>query len=361
MQLSKETMELYREKAPQLLDAVASGEAEFIMRRDPVSDYCVKFESGWCGIHRQYGSDFLGDACHFYPRVTRALNDHLVTTLVVSCPEAARLALYGEEPFGYGPRDATRQPFLLKNYLPEGMAAEAAIATHRKFLAEAEVEANRVERNLMRLLVVARALEVQPAGQWEAAANFYFGIADTRLVAPEADARDLIHLVQGLMGLIYASKAHARDGLMAIAQRMEALLGIHVDRATSGLSLESDTMARGVKLLHHQQAIDAVLQPVLRRYLQAQIAQAMFPFSGLGRSAGERMTIIGVRLATLKLALTCASLDAGGSLGEDLVIQTVYTLSRFLDHLAEPELSWAIYTETGWVREARLRALLGDQ
>src|ERR1043165_3275808 len=85
MQLTQETLEKYKQEAPELVDAVTSGEAELIMRRDPVTDTCVKFEQGWCSIHRDYGDAFLGDACHFFPRITRALGATILTTATLSC------------------------------------------------------------------------------------------------------------------------------------------------------------------------------------------------------------------------------------------------------------------------------------
>ena len=100
------------------------------------------------------------------------------------------------------------------------------------------------------------------------------------------------------------------------------------------------------------------LQPVLRRFLQAQLSQALFPYAGLGETLSERVVIIGVRLATFKLALAAHALQGAPSSEE--VVRIAYTLARFLDHLADPALSRAMYRETGWTRDARLRGLLGD-
>lgn len=76
MQLDDVTFRKYESEAPELLDAVAQGhDGGHIMRRDKQTDFCVKFTDGLCGIHKDYGSDFLGDACHFFPRVTRQVGD----------------------------------------------------------------------------------------------------------------------------------------------------------------------------------------------------------------------------------------------------------------------------------------------
>jgi hypothetical protein len=108
-------------------------------------------------------------------------------------------------------------------------------------------------------------------------------------------------------------------------------------------------------MLQHMRAQENELQPLLRGYLSAQLSQALFPFAGFGAEVAERAAIIAVRLATVKLALATLPLAAG----EAEVVEVVQTLSRFTDHLADPELSRRIYQETGWVREARLRGLLG--
>lgn len=357
MQVAQPTADLYAAQAPQLLDSLTTGAHSIIMKRDPATDYCVKFDAGWCSIHRDHGPKFLGDACDLYPRVTRALDATVHTTLALSCPEAARLLLSGDEGFAPEPREELRVPFMLKNYLLPGMTPEQGLAIHHLFLHEAANPAYSPERNALRLLEVAHALEAQPPEQWEAAAKFYVSIADGRLPAPEPHAHDLVHLVQALVGLIMAGQATGRTALMAITQRMQDALGMRIDPVTRALHLEPDVMVRGLGLLrnwreHHEQA----QRPALTRYLQAQLSQALFPLAGLGAGPVERMTMIAVRLATVRLALMthAEGLDAGE------VVRLVYTLSRFLDHLADPTLSLAIYQETGWVRTARLRALLGD-
>lgn len=359
MQLTTQTLDTFRTQAPELLDAVTSGEAEFIMKRDPVTDYCVKFDAGWCSIHRDYGPEFLGDACNFYPRVTRALDDTVVMSMALSCPEAARAMLYDAQAFTTLPREDLRVPFSLRNYLPEKIPPQHALAIHRRFIEEAGSEQYSAEHNLLRLMAVTRALEAQPPEAWEAATPFYFTMAEGRIPAAEADIHDLLHLAQALMGLIFASSASNRGGLMQIAHGIQTALGMSIDAMTRGMIVAPDAMERGIRLLHHWKDHGAGVQPALRRYLQGQISQALFPFAGLGDTPSQRLLIIAVRFATVKLALMAHAMHTGGEPAAEDVVRITYTLSRFLDHLADPALSLAIYQETGWVRDARLRALLG--
>ncbi len=358
MQLTQETVALYQEKSPELMDAVVQGaEADYVMKRDPVTDYCVKFDAGWCGIHRDYGADFLGDACHFYPRITRGVGQTTLTTASLSCPETARLMLLEADAFATAPRTESRVPFSLKQYLPDGMDEAAALALHQLCLTEAAHADYSPEENFLRVQAVGEALALQPIHQWPEAAAFYFKIAAGRLPAIEPVATDPFHLLQALHGLVGASKASARPRLMRTIARMEQALGVQLE--ATGMQLAPDAAERYLRLVHHykQHAAIALSLP-LKRYLQAQLSMAFFPFAGLGETLSERLTIIGVRFATTKLALMAAALQSGGVPGEDVVVETVQSLSRFLDHLAEPALSLQIYHEVGWMRPPRLRAVL---
>ena len=352
MQVTQETVAQYKQQAPELLNAIVSDDGAHLMRRDMATDMCVKFDAGLCGIHRDYGDAFLGDACYFFPRITRAIGTTVLTTAALSCPETARLMLYGEDALAWTAHMADRAPYILKNYLPHGLKEEDALAIHAAFLdmvADASVTA---EQGVLRVSTVARALEHQSTTLWREAVPMYAAMADSRIPQAEAVASDMFNLVQALYGLVMASPS-PRARLIRRLDAMAQMLGISF-HANNEMHLADDAMNRGVTTLARMRAQNADLQPVLKRYLQAQLSQAMFPFAGLGNHLSERITIIGVRFATMKLAL--ATLEEHPTAKD--VIEVIQVLSRFLDHLADPTLMLSIYHETGWAREPRLRAIL---
>ncbi len=357
MQLAAENVAKYEAEAPELLASVVSGEATYVMKRDPATEACVKLEQGWCGIHRDYGAAMLGDACYFFPRITRSIGDTIVTTAALSCPESARLMLLEADGFNWQPREPGRLPYAMRQYLPAGMEEADALTLHNQWLAEAANPAYGAETNLMRLSTVMQALALQPVTQWAAASGFYFRIAAERVPAAEAAAADPFNLTHALQGLVAVSTQAKRPRLRQTIDTMAEMLGISFHG--SGIMLADDAAQRFLTVQHHWRTVAAApLQPVLLRYLQAQVSIALLPFGGLGTTFTERMAIIGVRFATVKLALMAAAAKAGGVLAEQEIIRVVQSLSRFLDHLADPELSLKIYHEAGWMREARLHALV---
>jgi hypothetical protein len=354
MQLTAETVAVYKSKAPELMAAVTTGEAEFIMKRDEATDRCVKFESGLCSIHRDYTDAFLGDACHFYPRITRALGGTIITTAVLSCPETARLMLYDEGGLDFTPREEVRVPYSLRNYLPNGLDEATALSIHQAFLSMALDDAVPAEHALMRIMAVAKGLDLQPVTSWQEAIPLYTMLADGRIPAAQPHPADIYNVVHALSGLVRAS-GKCRPPLQTLMDRLTEKLGMTFD-ANGGVVLSAGASALAVQLIAASKQQSHAVQPILRRYLAAQISQALFPFSGAGATLSARMTVIGVRFALVKWALA----TLGEQTSPDHVVPTIQIISRFIDHLADPTLLLAICEETGWSSEARLRALIDD-
>lgn len=360
MQLSQATVDKYRAQAPELLDAVTSGEAEHIMRRDPATDYCIKFDAGWCGIHAKYGTEFLGDACHFFPRVTRALGEANVMTASLSCPEVVRLALWNERGFEATQASADRLPDSLKNYLPAALDSEKALTVHQSFIAAAQDEDVSPAHSMLRIRSVAASLQAVDVASWAMATPFYLKNADARLPQAEAHTADPFNLLNALQGLIGASKKTSRPRLEWTVRDMEQALAVSLDWEKLSIAITDASLPAWQQMQHRwQQEWAAHFAPILRRWLAAQLSVSLFPFAGLGDTLTDRATLLGVRFATVQLALMCACQMKGDIIPPEDVVRVVQSLSRFLDHLADPTLSLHIYSETGWVREPRLRALIG--
>lgn len=361
MQLTPETIALYEAEAPALLDAVTSGEAEFIMRRDAATDYCVKFEAGWCGVHKQYGDRMLGDACHFFPRVTRSVAGRTLMTASMGCPEITRLTLTQDAPATLMDAQVERLPFSLKEYATPELDGEVMWVLHQAFVSHVRTEGISAERALCHLASVVRSISLLPVEQWTAAIGFYLRMADGRLPMPEAHVMDPFNILNALQGLVGAAPTAKRERLMRSIECMAEMLCVELDWDRLQMRLAEGADVAYVRMhAFWREHCAALYAPVLSRWLEGQLTLSLFPFAGLGRDMVERATIIGVRFATVKLALMAACFKAQGALDDAELVRVVQGISRFMDHLADPELSMRIYGEVGWVREARLRALVGD-
>lgn len=361
MQLSAQTVAKYQAEAPELLEAVSTGEAEHIMKRDEQTDYCVKYDQGWCGIHRDYGESFLGDACHFFPRVTRKIGDTHLMTASLSCPEIVRLGLIEQKGFLAQQAETDRVPHSLKDYRPDGLEQDKAFDAHQALLRAVVEETERPSRLMAKLRSVAASLQMVEPASWGMAVGFYWQNAATRLPIAEDHPADPFNLLNALQGLVGASKKTPRPRLMETIRDMEHALDVTLD--WEKLSIHTTQQS-----LSHWQAMEARWRkewadhfaPMLRHWIQAQLSVACFPFAGFGDSLTDRATILGVRFATLRLALMSACQQQGGLIPDAQTVRIIQSLARFMDHLADPALSLQIYAETGWTREARLRALMGD-
>lgn len=361
MQLSADDVKRYETEAPELLNAVTQEEAGYIMKRDPKTECCVKFKEGWCGIHARYGARMLGDACYFFPRVTRSLGGKTLVTASMGCPEIARLTLTMGAPCAPVAAEAERMPYSLKDYGVENLPSEAMWRVHEAFLAHVRSGGLPAERALMHIVSVARSLVLLPPDQWDVAVGFYLRMADGRLPVPEPKAADPFHILNALQGLVGAANVAPRQRLSGIIECLSDVMGAALDWQALRVDITEESPQRYLRM--HAFWRDRMAEhyaPLLSRWLEGQLSLSLFPFAGLGRNMVERSTIIAVRFATLKLALMAESFRVQAALVEEECVRVVQGLSRFLDHLADPQLSLQIYEELGWTREARLRALVGD-
>lgn len=359
MQLDNPTLEKYKKEAPDLLDSVeAEPDGSFIMRKNAQTGYCVRYDGGKCGIHATRGDTFLGDACHFYPRVTRTLGEQALMSATMSCPEIVRLAFYGAQPFALSQAEITRLPQQMKNILPDGMEAADALVIHESFIAATQDENASAEQVFLRIASVSRSIQrIQPK-DWKNAVPLYLRLADGSVPAPEKELADPFNIVHALCGLIVATQKPVTPRLQQTLDDMQQVLHVTLDWQQALIHTSDDSAGAYETLRAQWKNIEPEMAPLLKRWLAAQLSTACYPFAGLGHSLVERVTIIGVRLATLRLALMCSYATNQSSLPQDVVVRVVQSLSRFLEHLGDPAFSLQIYAETGWDKEARMCGLL---
>ncbi len=356
MQVEPRTERLFEARAPELLPALAQEpDGLKVMRREPFSQACVKLEGGLCGIHREYGADFLSDACYFYPRVTRRIGQMNMMSAVLSCPEVARLAFADDDTFAIEKTELPRLPETVRDYLPHGMETQEALTIHRFFLEKALEEENPFF-TFLRLCSVVRSLERINAADRLGALIMYWNLSAAGLPAPEPKPEDAFNLTQALLGLSVSTGKPMPVNLRPVIEALLSALSITIDPATMAMRTGEDAYPRYLKLMETWKRAEPDWQDFFRRWMAAQLSVNLFPFAGLGDTAEERAVILGVRFATLRLSLAC--LYAREALSRDAAIAAVQGLAKIFDHLGTSAFSLAIYKEADWNRESRLRALL---
>lgn len=359
MQVDGATVAKYQKASPDLFAAIeADITGDFIMKKDAQTGFCVKFEDGKCGVQIAHGEAMLGDACFFYPRITRMFGDGAVMTATMSCPEIARIALFEDGGAEFVEVDFVRLPVEIKNVLPDEITKGDALEIHNVFIASTEDKNASVEQIFLRINSVVNSLQLLDKKDWLGAIPMYFRFADGRLPTPQKNINNPFNLLHALCGLVVASKKSPNPRLAQIISDIEKSLDAKLDWknvliATSDNSLEASNNLQ--KIWHDE--MQEKYQPLLKKWLSAHLSASLFPFAGLGETMAQRATIIGVRLATLKLALT-ASYNINGELADADIVKIVQSLSRFLEHLASPTFSLQIYAEAGWSKEASISGLL---
>jgi lysine-N-methylase len=356
MQVDPPHLELYRRERPGLAEAVETEGGRAAMRRTGEAGTCVKLADGLCSVHAAFGPNWLGDACHFYPRIVRWLGGEARVATTLSCPEAARLLLFGDDPFARRDVRLERLPFGTRE-VADGLGGPDARAICAAFEWLA-LDPGRAPGRALRVIVsLARSLGRLPVAGWPAAVGVLLRLAPDGLCAPEPEPDDELRLLHALVGLMRATRHRPGPRLEATVATIERALGVRIDRESLDVWGERGREANVDRLRAVRAEQEGTLAPVLRRWIAAELVAADFPFAGLGATPADRATILAVRYATLRLALASHAAE-GGPEDEAAIVRIAQCLARFLDHLAEPMLSLALYRDAGWTREARLAGLV---
>jgi lysine-N-methylase len=356
MQMNARIRALYEDKAPELLSAVTEGPSGTIMKRDAASDACIKLEGGGlCGIHRERGEQFLGDACYFYPRSTRQVQGEVVQSAALSCPEVARLGLLANGGWEYKPAEFERLPESLRQYGDE-VGGHAAMNMVNLFLDHAGMATGAADA-MGDILSVSQSLDNLPKESWPEAAAFYLKSAHMRRIPPEKDVLDIFRLLHALVILFGGTGKVPSSRLQTVLDAVSHCLNAEVDWQAKSLITPENWQAVKTDLRQCWGEHAAKLEPVLCRWIQGQVSLHLHPLGGMGHKLFERALLMAVRFAMVKLALVCR-LARGDGFSDDLVVSTVQPLARVLDHLAGPELWLALCADYGWQREPRINGVI---
>nr|WP_316640380.1 flagellin lysine-N-methylase [uncultured Roseateles sp.] len=327
----------------QRLDAGGSGYAQIKMREDSSCPFLD--ESKLCQIHAQLGERALSRTCTDYPRQYSLDGGVQGLHAVLSCPEAARLALSDAQ--AMEPAQVTLDfandklmPVHKRRATPAGDEADV-VRKHARLIAGA-VEAlirfdglSAVESMVVIGLMLRRIGRIASTGaqaELELAEAIEHYLSPGHLAAAPERVRGLPpHKANQLALLLstnqrYSSQTAGRPTFRQLIGEVER--GLHCDE---GLE------ASGIHLQQAEQAFfrpfDAAHPHVLKNYLLNEIGLALFPSQGMAGLEREFMAIA-VRFALVKLYACGLAAQRGTEFGLDDMVRVVYVVTRNISHNA---------------------------
>lgn len=353
------TYSKYETEAPELLDIVTEREGiGKVLAFDKETGCCPKMEEGSCTIHASRGSDFLTDVCHLYPRITRKLGDEVMMSGTVSCPEIARLALFEDGAFEMVESTTDRVPFNVKDYLPEGVSSDDAMALNSKLISLVE-QTDSAELALSKLAFYVLRFGGKPLAEWDATLDAGWSMLDVMLPKGEIDERDPFFLLIAITTLLTAGQIKPSQRLKGVLRMMESTLNCTIDAEQAKVDMSADSMKRAAQLkAEWDENYAEAMNPILKKLVMAKLHSTLHPFAGLGENQNQRISWFIVHFATVRLGLMSLCSVSGAVPDQDSIIQVVQTITRVLDHLNNLNFALPMYEEAGWLRTERLIGLI---
>ncbi|WP_260955740.1 flagellin lysine-N-methylase [Pseudomonas citri] len=328
--VSERSQDLYSRSYPELLNLIAKDDSGYQMNR--AGGQCGALEGGRCRIHAQHGEQVLTDTCANYPRMYRRINDALVKSATMSCPEVARLGLFGDAPFHM--EESRQDDFHLygaRNQAVPGMNLSQWRSVVSLLLQMTLSTQLSVDQVLLRLNWIAARLATIPYADWAEKLPLQTSEYESPIASSEPILADPLLIV--LMSVLNAS---------GVPQAMrQQILGASAIEPGETPELAQWLLKPAYRELYREE-LHTALDPVLKRFIAAEMTRTGFPFisntpAGLdyGVSLTEWAATLAIRTLTLRyLLLAYCDVDTRQAPDEQKIVDLVYRFCRAASHNA---------------------------
>lgn len=302
-----------------------------------------------CGIQSQLGAQMLSNTCAQYPRYHAKREGSLFSVhATLSCPEAARLALTDPRSMEMQPMElafpnAERVPLQVLRY-PNANQRDALSACS-ELLREASLAIIRIpELGAAEALIIVGMLVRSCAALSKEAGSIPEGVARIeRKIGAFLDPALLSEILSQLnaapinvgVKILLLRDATARY-LRLFASDRPSSFKEQIALALRGLEYR-DEDPEGVAARFDQarqewfEPFDSARPHLLKNYLLNDIGKRLFPM-GTHDEVEEELMSLGVRFSLIKMYLVGVAAAKREAFGEQDYIDTVYTLTRHLEH-----------------------------
>lgn len=163
-------------------------------------------DAGLCGIHARLGPDALFDVCATYPRYFNEVDGELELFGTVSCPELARLLLFGDDPLALESVEQDTPRKLRNQFRTEQPYYQPFSMVRGSFNRLLEQPEQALSEKLFAVLWISEKLSEVMHARASTVPSAELGRALGAMLAPEA-----------LSGLVGSYRALELDGSLAVA------------------------------------------------------------------------------------------------------------------------------------------------
>ena len=326
MQVDDKTFGLYKDKAPELLDSVDL--VNMAMKRKP-NNFCVRLtDEGLCGIHKQYGSSFLSDACNLYPRIIRESNGVLVGAGSLSCPKVVSDLL------------SIAEPFAMQSIETERVPSNITRVEHSKLLVQ-DMLLSKLEDSesafifMQKIVFIASMLDSMNIAQWPALVESLIDEIHPELFTKGDSGLGILKVLNTFVIMAKASGKAEDPQIVRMISKVAEIMRLEINWNDLSIAV-LDQVAHNDSLVQLISCQDVDI--VLKRFLGGQLILTVTSNKAVPGSMREQISILCYKFMLIAvLTKMLQEYDKVTPL-HDIAVDIIYVVSRVLDHLADHQL-----------------------
>jgi len=310
-----------------------------VIKLDEATGHCTFLENGLCSIQMKLGESCLSKVCASYPRRSNQVDDTFETSALLSCPEAARLALLNPEGMSFTYVEA-EQPITIgarmTTKVPSGIPYAKYFWDIRTFAVEMlQNRSYSLSHRVMQLAVLAVALDESCAkGKGDQIPHIIQRFRDQldgggEIAKTETFPTDLhfqFKFLNALLLLLISAKVSNNDKYMeCLDQYIDG-----IQKAGDGFSEQELVRYYGECRRNYYDPFMAEHEYIFENYLVNQLFSSAFPYD-TELKLFTKVFYMGVIYGLLRMQLIGMA-ACHERLTADMIIQLIYSFIRNFEH-----------------------------
>ena len=337
--VEEETKAKWKNHSPELLNLVEK--ENNILKCNKEGD-CIKLKNGICTIHRDLGEEFLSHTCKTYPRNIVSVNGNFYMSLLLSCPEAARLVLFEDDNYvTQRSEEFIKQRNDEYNYFGGNSATEIELYKIYKDFVQSKKFS--IDEKIARMLYSAKTISKIEVHKVIDASNFLLKKVDMSFFQAEtAKLQEICNLL-----IVFAKGVKFNSRAQELVDNLKRKLKIEINFNNSTMRYSEISQILFQKQLFEYEKNKDYIDGLLTRVLEANLIFNFLPIKGRSKYLYDEFLIVSIKLMLIKLFMICEIENIEG-IEESKIIQIVQIVEKNIYHRENYDYILELSYNAGW-------------
>ena len=332
--VSKEDVEKWKEKAPQLMRFLKQKDNtndDYQMVRDENKNCCALTKEGKCSIQVENGENFIPNLCSYFPHIYKKVGDKIFSSATIACPAVVLCILNAKNndwKFSNYERKYTKSDITDFSYRQENTDLSKIEKLHLKYLSILDLKNYDIDKRMAILVNMCYSNKGMNFN------NLYDNF-DKNLKQAKKNIEKLSNIgsfnsqykILDTIDFIYQTRSISNE-LQSYITSIKKILGINENKKITSENIIKIVENYNTVRCKWENEIKPVCEKYLKNVIKAELNRQLFPFGCYFTDHYEMIVVLGFYYLFLRLIFMSEFLNKSQALDKRKVVQIISVIAR---------------------------------